>query len=153
MAQSRTERLQERQDLQVVTLRGDIRDAILRMVRELPDHWRKMTGGAQDDVIARIETLAAALVDQTVEIVASRGCDSQIVRLGKITVDKGAIKCEFTAPYSNESMNALCSRQTQEVALVARDAEQFKGERAKAESDNIGDLAIPRGGKLAPVPD
>lgn len=145
----RAERLKERQDLQVATLRGDVRDAVLRLVRELPDHWRKMTGGAQEDIIERIEKLASTLVDQTVEIVASRGCDSQVVRLGKISVDKGMIECKFTTAYSHEAMNAICLRQGQEVALVARDAEQFKGERAKAESDNIGDLAIPRGKPFA----
>lgn len=141
----RTERLKERQDLQVATLRGDVRDAVLRLVRELPNDWRKMTGGAQEDTIERIERLAGTLVDQAVEIVAARGCDSQIVRLGKIGVDKGMIEGKFTTPFSHEALNAICLRQGQEVALIARDAEQFKGERDKAESDNIGDLAIPRG--------
>ena len=104
-----------------------------------------MTGGAQDDVIARIERLAGAVVDQVVDIVASKGTESQVVRLGKITADKGMIDCKFTLPYSNEAVAALCTRQGQEVILIAREAEQFMGERERAESDNIGELAIPRG--------
>jgi hypothetical protein len=144
-ADDRTKRLKDRQDLQATTLRGDIRDVVLRLVRELPDHWKKMAGGAQEDVIERIERLAATIVDQTVDIVTSRGADSQVVRLGKISADKGMIECKFTVPYSNEALIALGTRQGQEVVLIARDTEQFKGEREKAESDNIGDLAIPRG--------
>jgi hypothetical protein len=142
----RAERLKERQEMQVTTLRGDIRDQVLRLVRELPDHWGKMTGGAQEDVISRVERLANGLVDETVEIVTSRGADSQLVTLGKISVDKGMIECKFTTPYTNDAMSALCERRSQQVALVARDADQFKGEKAKAETDNIGDLAIPRAG-------
>lgn len=142
---SRSERLKERLDMQVSTMRGDIRDGILRLVRELPDGWHKMTGGAQEDAIERIEKLATDVVDRTVDVVSARGCETQIVRLGKITVDKGMIACGFITTYSHEAMNVLCLRQGQEVALVARDPEQFKGERAAAEADNVGDLAIPRG--------
>lgn len=144
-AEARAGRLKDRQDLQAASLRGDVRDVVLRLVRELPDQWKKMTGGAQDDVIARIERLAGAVVDQVVDIVASKGTESQVVRLGKITADKGMIDCKFTLPYSNEAVAALCTRQGQEVILIAREAEQFMGERERAESDNIGELAIPRG--------
>jgi hypothetical protein len=140
-----TARMRERSDLQVATLRGDVRDAVLRLVRELPDHWRKMTGGAQEDAIGRIERLSNSVVEQCVEIVAARGADFQIVRLGKMTIDKSVIEGKFTMPYTNEALTALSSRQNQEIVLVAREADQFKGERSKAESDNIGDLAIPRG--------
>lgn len=144
-AEARAGRLKDRQDFQAASLRGDVRDVVLRLVRELPDQWKKMTGGAQDDVIARIERLAGAVVDQVVDIVASKGTESQVVRLGKITADKGMIDCKFTLPYSNEAVAALCTRQGQEVILIAREAEQFMGERERAESDNIGELAIPRG--------
>ena len=145
--EDRAQKLKDRQDLQIATLRGDVRDVVLRLVRELPDHWKKMAGGAQDDVIERIERMAGSVIDQAVDIVTSRGADSQVVRLGKITADKGMIDCKFTTPFSNEAMATLCARQGQEVVLIARDAEQFMGEREKAESDNIGDLAIPRGGR------
>jgi hypothetical protein len=141
----RPDRMRERQELQVATLKGDIRDRILRLVRQLPEHWQKMSGDAQQDVISNLERTAEDLVDQVVDLVSSRGADHQLVTLGKIAVDKGVIDCKFTAPYSNETMAALCSKRGQEVVLVARDADQFKGERAKAEPDNIGDLAIPRG--------
>lgn len=145
----RSERLKERLDMQVATMRGDLRDAVLRLVRELPDGWHKMTGGAQEDAIERIERLATDVVDRSVEIVTARGCEAQIVRLGKITVDKGMIGCAFTTSYSHEAMNTLCLRQGQDVALVAKDPEQFKGERRAAEPDNIGELAIPRGKPFA----
>jgi hypothetical protein len=138
-----------RQQMQINTLRGDVRDQVLRLVRELPDSWKKMTGSAQEDAISRIERFASSLVDEAVEIVASRGCDFQVVRLGKISADKGVIDCKFTTPYTHEAMTTLCSRQGQEVALVARDVDQFKGERDRAEADNIGDLAIPRGRTLS----
>jgi hypothetical protein len=145
----RSERLKERLDMQVATMRGDLRDAVLRLVRDLPDSWRKMTGGAQEDAIDRIERLSSDVIDRAVEIVTARGCEAQIVRLGKITVDKGMIGCSFTTAYSHDAMNTLCQRQNQEVALVAKDPEQFKGERGAAEADNIGDLAIPRGRPFA----
>ncbi len=134
----------QRQELQVATLRGDIRDQMLRLVRDLPNHWPKMTGDAQQDVITRIELMANDLVNRVVDMVSSRGCSFQLVTLGEITITPTAIKCKFTVPRSAETAAALNARIGQTVVLVAREAEQFAGERAPAQTDNVGDLAIPR---------
>ena len=143
-AADRSAKLRERMELQVTTLRGDFRDAVLRLVKDLPEQWRKMTGAQQDTLIDRVEEMASNTVDQAVDLVAARGCEAQVVRVGKVTANNGTIKCEFTAPYSLEALSAIAQRQNQEVVLVARDVDQFKGERDRAESDNIGSLAIPR---------
>lgn len=137
-------RTAERQEIQVATLRGDIRDQMLRLVRDLPNHWPKMTGDAQQDVINRIELLSNDLVNRTVDLIASRGCSFQLVTLGEATITPTAVKCKFTVPRTNDAVAALNSRIGQTVVLVAREAEQFSGERAPAETDNVGDLAIPR---------
>src|SRR6185437_15293632 len=134
----------ERHEMQVSTLRGDLRDQILRLVRDQPNHWPKMTGDAQQDTITRIELLANDLVNRTVDLVASRGAGFQLVTLGEATITPTVIKCKFTIPRSAENAAALNARIGQTVVLVARDAEQFIGERAPAQTDNVGDLAIPR---------
>ena len=140
----KTDRMKERQALHVTTLRGDLRDAIIRLVRDLPEHWHKMSGDAQQDVIDRIERLADGLVNETVDIVAARGAEFTVATLGKVAFDKGVITSTITTPLSMEVLSALASRQARPIVLVAREAEQFKGEKAKAEPDNVGALAMPR---------
>lgn len=135
----------ERMQLATSSLRGDIRDQILRVVRELPNAWQKMTGDGQQDVIDRIDTLADRLVTDTVDIIASHGCDHVFVTLGKISINDGEIDCKFRAPATHDAVTALYTRQGRSVVLIARDADNYKGERARAEPDNVGELAIPRG--------
>jgi len=139
----------DRQAMQVATLRGDIRDRILRLVREVPDHWHKMTGDAQQDVINRIEDMSNGIVNETVDLVAARGFDHQLVRLSEFAVKNGVISCKLAIPASHETVAATFSRLNQDVALILRNADQFKGEKQKAETDNVGDLAIPRHGAPA----
>ena len=140
----RSSKLKDRMEMQIETMRGDVRDAILRLVKEQQTHWGKMTGAQQQTLIDRVEEMASNTVDQAVDIVAARGCEAQVVRVGKLESNNGTIKCAFTAPYSLEALTAIASRQNQEVVLVARDVDQFKGEKSRAETDNIGTLAIPR---------
>lgn len=131
--------------LQIRTLESGIRDAILREFKTLEKPWPKMGEWEQERAIGRARDIASILVHDAINIVASRGFENFHVVLGKITVDKG-IECKFTLPFSPEAIAGLCARKGDTVILVARDAKDFRDGK-KAETDNVGDLAIPKNGK------
>lgn len=128
---------------QIETLKGDIRDEILREFKAMAKPWAKMTETEQERVIHRAGDISGKLVMQACNAIASRGFKYFDVTLGKITVDKG-IECKFTLPYSADGIAGLCQRKGDSVMLVARDAAAFFGEKKKAETDVVGDLAIPK---------
>jgi hypothetical protein len=118
-------------ELNIPTLRGDVRDALLEHVKSLPKPWPQMSELEQDAAIARAETLADKLVRQAVALAASRGFEHYEVSLGKYAIDK-AIEGKFSAPYSTDLVEALGTRRGATFLLVPRDLSDFQGARAAA---------------------
>ena len=123
-------------NLDVKTLRGDVRDALLSHIRALPKPWAQMSEAEQDDAIYRASALAEKLVRDAVDLAGARGFEHHIVSLGKYSIDKG-VEGKFTAPYSAQLVDALGTRRGSTFLLVPRDIGDFLGERqpVKAEPD------------------
>lgn len=131
------------------TLKGDLRDEILREFKSMAKPWVKMSEYEQERIIHRATDIAGTVVHQAITAIASRGFEHFNVTLGKITVDKG-IECKFTLPFSGEAITGLCQRKGDSVILIARDATEFFGEKKPVEAENVGELAIPKTGPGAP---
>lgn len=116
-------------ELNIPTLRGDIRDALLGHVKSLPKPWPQMSEIEQESAIWRAETLADELVRKAVALAASRGFEHFEVSLGKYAIDKG-VEGKFTAPYSNDLIEALGTRRGATFLLVPRDLADFQGQQA-----------------------
>ena len=133
-----------RTEMRIATLSSDVHRQLLRVVRELPQHWHTMTGAAQQDVIDKLATMTDRIIDEAVDIVASRGFKDMIVRLGPITISDRKITCKFEVDQTNENVMTLCARQHLGAVLVPCDPEDFKKDKTAIETDNVGELAIPR---------
>lgn len=136
--------------LDTTTLRGDIRDAVLAEFKHLPKPWQQMNEEEQQRVITRAEDIAGELVRNAVDLVAARGLPSLAITVGKFTCEATELKGTFQA-YPTDAhllmVRNLCDRR---AIFVLADPEQFMDEKAPAEPENVGTLAIPTMGPGAP---
>lgn len=116
-------------ELNIPTLKGDVRDALLAHVRALPKPWPQMSEAEQDMAIHRATTLADDLVRQAVALAAARGFEHFEVSLGKYAIDK-SVEGKFAAPYSTDLVEALGTRRGKTFLLVPRDLHEFMGQQA-----------------------
>lgn len=132
------------------TLRGDIRDAILSEFKTVQKPWQQMTEWEQGRLIHRARDIADKLVRQSVDIIASNGLPSLPIKVGKFTVDGSAIKGTFEAYAEDEALLRIRKLSGTRAMFVLASPDAYQGERKEAETDNVGDLAIPRTGPGAP---
>lgn len=116
-------------ELNIPTLKGDVRDALLTHVRSLPKPWPQMSESEQEVAIRRADTLADDLVRKAVALAASRGFEHFEVSLGKYAIDNG-VEGKFGAPYSTDLVEALGTRRGKTFLLVPRDLHEFMGQQA-----------------------
>lgn len=128
------------------SLKGDVRDAILQMVKGLAKPWAKMTEWEQESAIRQCADIAGKLVHETVRITASRGFDHIPVSLGTFTVDaEKGIQSKFAMARTPDNLVAMGERLGSIVLLIPMDVHEFMGEKKPAEADVVGDLAMPKG--------
>ena len=126
---------------------------ILRIVKEMPKHWRKMTEGEQDVAIAQFDQEVKEALRNAVIDIAADGRASILVELEQV-VFKDGIKAAVKLGRNAESRHQLADAVGSAVVLVLADARPYtKGERPKGEpaqkdltlgmavSDAIGDAA------------
>lgn len=128
--------------VQAETLRGDIRDALLTEFKLGEKPWQQMNETEQERVIHRVETLAAQLVNRAVTVVAHEGHPHLVGKVNKFTVKEG-LKIEFAAAGLSENIVKLAQHSSDGAVLVLVAPVKYQGERKAAETDVIGDLAIP----------
>lgn len=129
------ERHLEAIDLQLETLRGDIRDALLTQVRSMSDPWQKLSESAQQTRIMTIDNMAGELVRRAAHIIGSKGFDHIGITIGKFTSKDGEIKAEFTTSQTHDSLVKIADMQNRRSLLVLVDADMYNGEQAPAEPD------------------
>lgn len=120
-------------DLQIETLTGDIRDSLLTHVRSMGEPWQWMTEDQQADKIHAVSAMADTLVRRAAQIIATRGFNSVMITVGKITVtDKGEVKSEVSCPSITDSVVHLMNRQNRPSLLILVDPDDYAGERQEA---------------------
>lgn len=136
--------------LQAETLTGDIRDMVLTEFKHQPKPWQQMNEEEQQRLIDRAEDIAGQLVQRAVNIIAERGLPSLPITVGKFTVDAGELKGVFEAYASDDNLLRIRHLAGQRAMFVLASPDAYEGEKAPAEPENVGDLAIPKTGKGAP---
>jgi hypothetical protein len=129
-------------ELAADTLRGDIRDALLAEFKGRSKPWQQMTEGEQESVIHRMEHIARGLVDQAVNLVAHQGAPFLLGEAPKFTV-KDSCKIEFVVAALPENLIKLANHRGAAV-LVLVEPHKYQGHRKPAETDVVGDLAMPK---------
>lgn len=128
------------------TLRGDIRDEVLREFKHMPKPWQAMNEDEQQRIIDRATTIADSLVRLAVDLVASRGLPALPIEVGKITIEGAACKGAFECYADDDNLLRIRHLQGSRAMFVLASPDAFKGEKAKAETEVVGDLALPKEG-------
>jgi len=131
-------------DIDTETLRGDIRDELLREFKHLPKPWQAMNEDEQNRIISRAADIADKLVRSAVDLVAARGLPALPIEVGKFTVDGAAIKGTFECYADDESLLRIKHLANKRAMFVLASPDTYNGEKAKAETEVVGDLAIPK---------
>lgn len=132
-------------ELATDTLRGDIRDAVLSEFKTIPNVWPKLGEGDQERLIRRAEDVANTLVRRAIDIVAEKGLPALAIEVGKIEVDGSTCKGKFECYADDEALIRMRHLQGARAIFVLASPDRFNGEQKPAETENVGDLAMPKG--------
>ncbi len=121
-------------DLVADTLTGDMRDAILGIIKAQPAGWLLMTQAQQKEYAASVEKICEDIVRRAVRLIASEGRRCIVATLEQY-VEKDGIKATLKMMPRMETVQALHEAVGGEVLLVAATAEGFRGERAPVQTD------------------
>lgn len=140
----------EQMDIQAETLKGDIRDSILTEFKHTAKPWQQMTEDEQQRMIDRSVDISHTVIQRSINIIAERGLPSMTITVGKFTVDAGELKGTFEAYASDENLLRVRHLAEQRAIFVLASPEAYQGEKAPAETENVGELALPKTGPGAP---
>lgn len=123
-------------DLQLDTLSGDIRDELLKRIRNRHVTWRGMTEEEQSDEIAALDLFSRQIVRRAVALVTKHEFSHAVVSLVEFKVKGGKdIEAKVTCPNIQHNRDALGDRTGQMCMLMMVDSEEFFGERDEAKPD------------------
>lgn len=132
------------------TLRGDLRDTILAEFKASTKPWSKLSEDEQSRLMHRAADIAGKLVVDVIDIVAERGLPALPIIVGKMTVDGSACKGTFECHADDENLLRIRHLQGARAMFVLASPDRFNGEQQPAETENVGDLAMPKTGNGAP---
>lgn len=127
------------------TLRGDIRDAVLSEFKLMPKPWQQMNEDEQERMITRATDIAQKVVAGAVDLIAARGLPAMPISVAKFTVDGSEIKGTYTAFADDENLLRIRHLAEQRAMFVMASPDAYFGERKPAETEVVGDLAMPKG--------
>lgn len=130
-------------DLAAKSLKGDIRDALLSELKHMPKPWQQMNETQQQRLINRAENVAHDLVREAVTIAAAEGAAALVGRVSKFSATDKGLKIEFGVALNEENLVKL-AKHTGAAVLALIEPARYQGQRKPAETDVVGDLAMPK---------
>lgn len=124
----------EEDELQLETLRGDIRDAMLNRIRHMKTSWSLCTEAEQAEIVNGLELAAKNLVRGVVRELTAHEFPHAVVTLGEVKIGgtKG-IEAKITCPNIEVNRNTLGDHVGELVQIVMIDSDKFLGERDSAD--------------------
>ena len=121
-------------DLQLDTLRGDIRDAMLNRIRHMKTSWGLCTEAEQAEIANGLELAAGHLVRSVVRQLTAHEFPHAVVTLGEVKIGgtKG-IEAKITCQNIEVNRNTLGDHVGEMVQIVMIDSDKFMGERDPAD--------------------
>ncbi|MBM3606568.1 MAG: hypothetical protein FJX25_18215 [Alphaproteobacteria bacterium] len=118
-------------DLQLDTLMGDIRDAMLSRIRHMKTSWSLCTEAEQGEIANGLELAAKQLVRGVVRQLTAHEFPHAVVTLGEVKIGgtKG-IEAKITCQNIEVNRNTLGDHVGQMVQIVMIDSDKFLGERS-----------------------
>jgi hypothetical protein len=109
------------------TLRGDLRDAMMEVIKRFKG-YREMLEGEQRDIIGVLDHAADAFVDKAARLIAEEGRSSVLATVESINLKDG-MKVTVKAAYSLDAVSLLADAANHAVVIMRPKAELAKGQR------------------------
>ena len=132
------------------TLRGDVRDAVLREFKAMEKPWAQMNEKEQERLIHRAVDIAHSLTNSAIRVAAHRGFAYLVAGVKQFTVTD-EIKTVVTCSATVENITKL-AKHAGEMVCVLISPTVFFGEREKATPDVVGELKLPKGKQPQQMP-
>lgn len=132
-------------EIDVNTLSGDLRDAMLTRFRLLKRPFSELSQQEQTEVANGLDLAARDLVRKAVREVTKTDFEHVVITLGEVKIkgEKG-IEAKITCPNIEHNRSILGEHVGDMVTLVMIDSESFLAERGPAQIDkDQGELEIP----------
>lgn len=131
------------------TIRGDLRDLMLRNLAGQTKLWKDMPQSEQAQVAAQVEAMCGALVTQIAVLTATGGRPAVLATLENISI--GA-ECRAVLSVPKDQAGHLIPSAKQIVAVMQPSAAAFMGERAPAKTmpDQLSLVDTPAAPQAAP---
>lgn len=118
------------------TLRGDLRDAVLGIIKRLPKPWAKMGEAEQRAAIHEAESQATTIISSAVTLIAAQDRPHIACRVAKVTLDdKGAKLAIEGVPTTDDAAIDVARLQGKRIVLTEAAISLYLGERAPARPD------------------
>jgi hypothetical protein len=115
------------------TLKGDVRDKFLEIIKHLPRTYAEMTEAQKRDVLHSVERLAGYIIEQACETMAAGGRQTIVGSLKTYKQKDNEVEAQVKFLGSWEVIAALHHACGSTVQLVAVNDEDFKGQRKPVE--------------------
>ncbi len=138
------------------TLRGDVRDAMLTLLRDMQTPFSKLSENDQSWRIEAVSRLAEKVVRDSIRIVANQGFPHvEVLVRNKGKFAGGSMELSMTAPFSVENATKLSDYGVGTAILVLAEPGEFFGERrtARPQPDQTSFLGDEDEEQGAPVAD
>lgn len=123
-------------DVELETMFGDVRDAMLSRIKHMKTSWALLTEAEQAEVINGLELGAKHIVRAAVRTVSKHEFPHAVVELGEVKIggSKG-IEAKISCQNIELNRNVLGDHVGQMVQIVMIDSDQFMGQRSAAEAE------------------
>lgn len=115
------------------TLLGDVRDALLDRIRNLPKPWAAMTTSEQSEMIDGCTRAASHLVNETARIIAANGFPTISGKLVKAQVKDG-MQLQIDVSRHDPQRLTVIDSVDRPVLIVFAEPDMFMGEKAPAKT-------------------
>lgn len=117
-------------DLAAATLKGDVRDKFLEVIKRLPRTWQEMTEAQKRDAVHAVESLSSYIIIEACETMAAGGRQTIVGSLKTYSQKENEVTAQVKFLGSWDVIAALHHACGSTVQLVAVNDEDFKGQRA-----------------------
>lgn len=122
-------------ELDTKTMRGDLRDMILQVLRQAKKPWEKMSELEQRQVIGDVTFAANSMVSRMAHLVAAAGQPTLCASFKGLTFKDSICEVKMALSRFDEARHELVDAAGSTVLIVLPGVERFTGERKPAPVD------------------
>jgi hypothetical protein len=128
-------RIVDESDFETGSLRGDIRDTMLDVIKSRPKPWSQMSELEQRDLVRALDAVTTGIVKKAVFVMAEQDDLSVHATLKGYSADGGTFKLKLVASGDMDTAKQLYSLDGHEVVLISADSKRFQGARKEPQID------------------